>query len=72
MKKYIAPQLTVVSFKTERGFALSNPNITPESINEMFLMGVQEMQDGTIQDRSIEYYNEYNDWGSSESDNHFF
>ena len=72
MKKYIAPEITVVSFKAEHGYALSN--ITPEYINEMALMGLQQLDDGSGNEveRSLEFYDEHNDWGDDGSNTFFF
>ena len=36
-KLYIAPQITAVTFRAERGYATSNPLLDPEAVNEVFL-----------------------------------
>lgn len=38
-KQYIAPELTVVTFKTERGYAFSNPSVVQNNaINAIKIM----------------------------------
>jgi hypothetical protein len=71
MKKYIAPQLTVVEFKIERGYTVS---FHPEEIDKMLLIGMEpsEVPGGEDVERPLEYYIERSDWGSVSEGNHFF
>ncbi len=50
--EYSAPQLTVVSFKSERGFASSN---SPEILSLFF---------GSSNDEHVETHSEREGWGS--------
>ncbi|MBQ8703200.1 MAG: hypothetical protein IJ524_02360 [Bacteroidales bacterium] len=52
-KQYEAPQLTVVTFRTERGYAAS-------SLNALLFWQLADAQ-------QVEAYSEHDDWGSSGS-----
>lgn len=59
-KNYEAPQLTVVSFKAERGYASSGG---PDPVEHTFLLGLFDSEGG---DRSVESRNENGYWGNDE------
>lgn len=75
MKKYIAPQLTVVEFKVERGYA-SSLDFEPQSFDLMTL-AMDINGDGTP-DQNLENYQVLDgtgghaNWGDIAADNHFF
>ena len=54
-KEYIAPELTVVTFKTERGYAASNPLAALGLLNQLIGLSTGNMEE----------------WNFSESDNTF-
>lgn len=55
-KEYIAPQLTVVTFKNERGYGASNG--TP-------LADFFQLFDGNDEQQAQESWSEHSTWGSS-------
>lgn len=61
-KVYDAPQLTVVSFKTERGFALSS--------GENFMIDQLLLWDNDVDRQPMESYIPANDW--TEGSNSFW
>lgn len=58
-KQYIAPELTVVTFKAERGFALSGPTGYKETgLLDMFLLD----HEADYSDQAQENWNEHGDF----------
>ncbi|MBR4506193.1 MAG: hypothetical protein IKP21_05415 [Bacteroidales bacterium] len=77
MKKYTAPQLTVVEFKVERGYASSLDEFSYDNLKfDMMNLGLDQNGDGTP-DQNLENYtiidgtNGNPNWGDA-STNHFF
>ncbi len=67
-KQYTAPQLTVVSFVIERGFALSAGIDDPEQIeNELLMLGMMEQEDYN----QMETFQTYS-WCDDSPNNRFF
>ena len=66
-KQYKAPHLTVVSFATERGFALSAGIIDPEQVEMEIMLGMLDQEDYS----QMESFQTY-DWCSDSPDNGFF
>ncbi len=67
-KQYTAPQLTVVSFVIERGFAFSAGIVDPEQIeNELLMLGMMEQEDYN----QMETFQTYS-WCDDSPNNRFF
>ena len=61
-KEYIAPELTVVTFKTERGYASSNPLAAISLLNTLIGLNTGNMEawsfdenDNTFDDNTIDW-----------------
>lgn len=60
-KEYLAPELTVVSFKTERGYAASNQPLSQlvQALSAAFnVYGIQTWED----EIDVSSSSEWNDW----------
>jgi len=65
-RQYLPPQLVVVSFAAERGFAFSSPIPDPEQVEmQLMMLGMMENEEY----RQTETFDVY--WGDSQ-DNGFF
>lgn len=74
-KNYIAPSLTVVTFKAERGYAESSiPDKIAGQVDMYLEMELEngEAIDGTFNSQNLEGYNNHEEWGSVSQGNHFF
>lgn len=74
LKNYIAPTLTVVTFKVERGFAESN---LPETLaGQVNMILENELNGGESMDNfssnNLEGYTGHSEWGNVSEGNHFF
>ena len=61
-KKYIAPGLTVASFRSERGYASSGIIVPTEQINLMINMAVMQEEENYQYHNSIQDFTTHNDW----------